>query len=110
MRGSFPVEVCEALALREGVWLAKQHGLSVGWAEVDAANVAAAVSASKSCKIAACFVYEDISSLCKDVGVFSCKAISRCGNGLAHNLVSLAVSSPRDQLWQVYCLQFLLAS
>ncbi|KAK4859634.1 hypothetical protein QYF36_009036 [Acer negundo] len=31
LQGCFSVEVCEALALREGLCLAKQHGLSVGW-------------------------------------------------------------------------------
>ncbi|KAK3175742.1 hypothetical protein Dsin_032820 [Dipteronia sinensis] len=35
VQGYFSVEVCEALALREGLSLAKQHGLSIGWAEVD---------------------------------------------------------------------------
>ncbi|KAK2651634.1 hypothetical protein Ddye_011490 [Dipteronia dyeriana] len=109
LRGHFSVEVCEALALREGLCLAKQHCLSVGWAEVDTANVAAGVNSSKPCKSVACFVFDDISSLCKDVGVFSCMAISRVGNGLAHNLTSLAISSLRDHLWQGYCPSFLCA-
>ncbi|KAK3225197.1 hypothetical protein Dsin_005059 [Dipteronia sinensis] len=77
-----------------------QHGLSVGWAEVDAANVAAGVNSSKPCKSVAGSIFDNNFSLCKDVGVASSKAISRSGNGLAHNLASLAVSSSRDHLWQ----------
>ncbi|KAK1560862.1 hypothetical protein Q3G72_031689 [Acer saccharum] len=87
--GCFSVEVCEALALREGLCLAKQLGISVGWAEVDAANVAAGVNSPEHCRGVACFVFNDIAGLCKDVGVSKCEAISRYGNGLAHNLASL---------------------
>ncbi|KAK4842630.1 hypothetical protein QYF36_025026 [Acer negundo] len=108
-QGYFLVEVYEALALREGLCLENQHGFSIGRAEVDAANFVAGVNSSKPCKSVACFVFDDISSMCKNVGVFSCKAIFRCGNGLAHNLASWVVSSLKDQLWQGYCLFCLLA-
>ncbi|KAK0605281.1 hypothetical protein LWI29_025011 [Acer saccharum] len=47
VKGCFSVEVCEAIALREGLWLAKQHGLKIDCAEVDAANVAASVQCFK---------------------------------------------------------------
>ncbi|KAK3184848.1 hypothetical protein Dsin_032134 [Dipteronia sinensis] len=71
--------------------------------EVDATNVAAGMNSTEPCRSVACFVFNDISGLCKDVGVSKCKAISRCGNGVAHNFASLAVSSSRDQLWQGHC-------
>ncbi|KAK3218227.1 hypothetical protein Dsin_012197 [Dipteronia sinensis] len=109
LQGRPSVEVCKALALREGLCLAKQHGLSVGWAEVDAANVAAGVNSSKPSKSIVGSVFDDISSLCKDVRVVSCKAISRSGNSLAHNLASLVVSSLGDHLWQGYCPSFVCA-
>ncbi|KAK3210656.1 hypothetical protein Dsin_015362 [Dipteronia sinensis] len=94
----FFVEVCEALALREGLCLTKQHDLSTGWVEVYAANVAAGVNSTEPCRNVVCFVFNDISALCKDVGVSKCKAISRCENGVVHNLASLAVSSSKDHL------------
>ncbi|KAK3204144.1 hypothetical protein Dsin_018190 [Dipteronia sinensis] len=103
VQGCFSVEVCEALALREGLSLAKQHGLFIGWAEVDASSVAAGVNSSESSRGVACFVFDDIATLCKEVRVSECKAISRCGNGVAHNLASLAVSSIRDHMWQGHC-------
>ena len=94
-----------ALALREGLCLAKLHGLIVDWVEVDAAGVNSPVPS----RGVACFVFNDIAGLCKDVGVSKCVAISRCGNGFAHNLASLAVSSSRDHLWQGHCPLFLSA-
>ncbi|KAK1581044.1 hypothetical protein Q3G72_002515 [Acer saccharum] len=110
LNGCFSVNVCEALGLREGLILTKQYGLSVGWVEVDVANVAAGVNLSLPCRSVACFVFDDISGLCKDVGVSNYKAISKYGNGLAYNLASLAVSSLRDNVWQGYCPCFLSAS
>ncbi|KAK3228127.1 hypothetical protein Dsin_007989 [Dipteronia sinensis] len=101
--GYFSVEVCEALALRKGLSLAKQHGLSIGWAEVDAVNVDTGVNSSQLCRSTVCFVFNDISALCRDVWVSECKAISICGNGVAHNHASLSVSSSRDHLWQGHC-------
>ncbi|KAK1551615.1 hypothetical protein Q3G72_001332 [Acer saccharum] len=103
LHGCFEAEVCEALALREGLELASQHGLTVSLAEVDAARVAAMVNCFKPSYSIASFIFDDICSLCKIVGVVKCQAISRCGNSLAHNLVSLAVSSMREDLWQGSC-------
>ncbi|KAK1562569.1 hypothetical protein Q3G72_014184 [Acer saccharum] len=60
----FSVEVCEALALREGLCLAKLHGLSVGWVEVDSANVDAGVNSPKPSRGIACFVLNDIAGGC----------------------------------------------
>ncbi|KAK3185072.1 hypothetical protein Dsin_032358 [Dipteronia sinensis] len=34
VQGCFSIEVCEALALRKGLSLAKQHGLIIGWAKL----------------------------------------------------------------------------
>ncbi|KAK3228382.1 hypothetical protein Dsin_000263 [Dipteronia sinensis] len=105
----FSVQVCEAITFREGLWLANQHGLKVDWAEVDAANVAASVRCFKPTNNCASFVFDDIFGLCKDVGLSECQAISRCGNGVAHNLASLDVSSLRDNLWQGYCHSVLVS-
>ncbi|KAK3194327.1 hypothetical protein Dsin_025637 [Dipteronia sinensis] len=96
--GGFSVEVCEAIALREGLWLAKQHGLKVDWVKVDADNVVAGVRCFKPSNNCASFVFDDIFGLCKDFGVSECQAIYRCGNGVAYNLTSLAISSLRDIL------------
>ncbi|KAK0573437.1 hypothetical protein LWI29_008369 [Acer saccharum] len=103
MQGCFPVEVCEALALREGLVLARMHGIDVDWAEVDASVVAAGVNGPNSSNGAASFIFDDIVGLCKDVGVVKCQAIPRSGNGVAHHLASLAVSSSRDFVWQGSC-------
>ncbi|KAK3218640.1 hypothetical protein Dsin_012610 [Dipteronia sinensis] len=83
----FSVDVCEAIALREGLWLAKQHGLKVDWVEVDAANVAASID-FKNLDCCASFVFVDNFGICKDVGVSKCQAISRCGNGVAQIISS----------------------
>ncbi|KAL5843745.1 hypothetical protein ACOSQ4_009703 [Xanthoceras sorbifolium] len=41
----------------------------------------------------------DIKALCKDVGVFSCQAISRSRNVMAHMLTSFALSSMKNHVW-----------
>ncbi|KAK2643902.1 hypothetical protein Ddye_019097 [Dipteronia dyeriana] len=100
---TFFVESAEVLALREGLVLAKQLGYNVSWAEVDAVNVAAGVNLFQPLSGVAGFVFDDVQALCKEAGISKCHAISRKGNGLAHNLASLAVSSRREQLWQGNC-------
>ncbi|KAK4849867.1 hypothetical protein QYF36_001526 [Acer negundo] len=99
-QGCFSVDMCEALALREGLELARQHGVAVCWAEVDASIVVAGVNCPKFANGTASFVFDDIVGLCKAVGVVKCQAIPRGGNGLdlAHRLASLAVS-----LWHGSC-------
>ncbi|TXG57233.1 hypothetical protein EZV62_018546 [Acer yangbiense] len=103
MEGTFSVESAELFALREGLVLANQLGFKVSWVEVDAINVAAGVNLFKSLDGIAGFVFDDVQVLCKEAGISKCHVISRKGNGLAHNLASLAVSSRRKQLWQGNC-------
>ncbi|KAK3228955.1 hypothetical protein Dsin_000836 [Dipteronia sinensis] len=78
--GCFSVDACKAVALREGLELARQHGVSFSWVEVDTANVADAVNSPKSPAGVASFVFDDIIGLGKVVGVVKCQAISRSGN------------------------------
>ncbi|KAL5733476.1 hypothetical protein ACOSQ2_033168 [Xanthoceras sorbifolium] len=99
--GSFSVELYEALALREGLCLAKQWGLSILWAEVDAVNVAAAINSSLPCWSIVGFVFDDVKALCKDVGVSNCHVISRSGNKMAHHLAYLTISSRRDSYGKI---------
>ncbi|KAK1558535.1 hypothetical protein Q3G72_003470 [Acer saccharum] len=100
---SLELELLLVLALREGLVLAKQLGFQISWAEVDTANVAAAVNLLKPSSGLAGFVFDDVRALFKEAGISKCQAISRKGNGLAHNLASLAISSRKEQLWQRNC-------
>ncbi|KAL5826058.1 hypothetical protein ACOSQ3_017897 [Xanthoceras sorbifolium] len=97
--GSFSAEVGEALALREGLLLAKDLGIGVRFVECDSVNVVNDVSSSAlRLGVAGC-VLDDIRALCKDVGVVSCQAISRKRNALAHTLAALACSLREDRFW-----------
>ncbi|KAK2662592.1 hypothetical protein Ddye_001166 [Dipteronia dyeriana] len=69
MRGCFSVEVCEVVALREGLWLAKQHGLKVDWVEVDTVNVATSIQGFKPSRSNASFVFDDIVGRYRNVGI-----------------------------------------
>ncbi|KAK3182748.1 hypothetical protein Dsin_030034 [Dipteronia sinensis] len=108
--GFFSAETGEFLALRDGLLLAKQHGLNVCWVEVDAANVAAAVNDRNPSFDVAGFVIDDVKALCAEVQVYKCQAIPRSGNTLAHNLASAAISSKKYRLWQDICYMDLLSS
>ncbi|KAK3206598.1 hypothetical protein Dsin_020644 [Dipteronia sinensis] len=108
-RGSFLVETGEFLALRDGLLLAKQHGLKGCWVEVDAANVAATVNDHSPSFSVAGFVIDDVKALCAEVQVYKCQAIPRSGNTLAHNLAPATISSKKNRLWQDICYMDLLS-
>ncbi|KAK2650302.1 hypothetical protein Ddye_017791 [Dipteronia dyeriana] len=103
VQGNFSAEIGEILALREGLGLAKQHGLFRCWVELDVANVVAAINDPKSTGSLAGFILDDVKAPCEEVQVSKCQAISRSGNTLAHNLTSVAVSTGRDRMWQDIC-------
>ncbi|KAL5797550.1 hypothetical protein ACOSQ2_002370 [Xanthoceras sorbifolium] len=97
--GSFSAETGEALALREGLLLAKNLGCAVCWVESDASNVIKAVVVSDLNLGLASPIFSDIKALCRVVGVVKCQAISRKRNSLAHSLASFACSSKEDHFW-----------
>ncbi|KAL5779922.1 hypothetical protein ACOSQ2_010659 [Xanthoceras sorbifolium] len=87
-----------------GIWLSRNSfihlvlGLSVQWVGVDSCNVISLVKgADVDMSVNGC-VISDIKALLNDVGVFKCHAIPRSGNGMAHSLASLSLSSFKDQL------------
>ncbi|KAL5775011.1 hypothetical protein ACOSP7_012568 [Xanthoceras sorbifolium] len=96
--GFFPAELGELLALREGLLVAKELSLIIGWVELDAANAVARISNSCPSSFLDPIV-SDIKALFRVVGVFNCHAIPRSRNGMAHSLASLAFSSKEDFYW-----------
>ncbi|KAL5755359.1 hypothetical protein ACOSP7_023579 [Xanthoceras sorbifolium] len=96
--GFFPPELGELLALREGLLLAKEFNLIVEWVELDAVNVVARVSNSLPCSVMDPII-SDVKALFRAVGVSTCHAIPRSGNGMAHSLASLAFSSKEEFYW-----------
>ncbi|KAL5844720.1 hypothetical protein ACOSQ3_010782 [Xanthoceras sorbifolium] len=96
---SFDPELGELLALRAGLLFAKQYHLRVEWVEVNAKNVVVTVCASGSSSGPAGTIIEDVRSLCEEVGVFKCQAISKLGNGIAHTLAALAFSYVKEHVW-----------
>ncbi|KAL5823720.1 hypothetical protein ACOSQ4_021620 [Xanthoceras sorbifolium] len=94
----------EMLALREGLLLAKNLGLSVQLIEVDACNVVSNVLGDDSCGGENELIVLDIKALLQVVGFVKCQAISRKSNGVVHNLASLALSSLEERYWHNVCL------
>ncbi|KAL5746919.1 hypothetical protein ACOSQ2_024216 [Xanthoceras sorbifolium] len=92
----------------EGLVVAKQLGLPVALAEVDASSVVDGVNLLKPYLSVAGLVISDIQALCSEVGIQKCQVVARSSNSLAHNLASLAISSSRYFLWQDICLFVML--
>ncbi|KAL5776649.1 hypothetical protein ACOSP7_009575 [Xanthoceras sorbifolium] len=99
MSGFFSPKLGEFLALREGLSLALQNGLTVSWCDFDSSNVVKAVNGSGGSFCAAGPVIDDIKALFKMVGISSYLAIPRSKNGMAYSLASLALSSIEDRFW-----------
>ncbi|TXG73603.1 hypothetical protein EZV62_002182 [Acer yangbiense] len=68
--------------------------------EIDFPELIGPLRASLDVPTIAGLVFDDVQALCKEAGISKCHAISPKGNGLAHNLAPLAVSSQREQPWQ----------
>ncbi|KAL5813589.1 hypothetical protein ACOSQ3_024355 [Xanthoceras sorbifolium] len=93
----------------EGLVVAKQLGLPVALAEVDASSLVDGVNLLKPYLSVAELVISDIQTLCSEVGIQKCQAVAKSSNSLAHNLASLAISSSRDFLWQDICPSVMLS-
>ncbi|KAL5815974.1 hypothetical protein ACOSQ3_024352 [Xanthoceras sorbifolium] len=81
-----------------GLVMAKQLGLPVALAEVDASSVVDGVNLFKPSLSVVWLVISDIQALYSEVGIQKCQAVARSSNGLAHNLAYLTISSGRDFL------------
>ena len=98
--GNFSVELGELIALHEGLLLAKNLNLVINLTKVDASNVAVMLNSNSSYLRDAMFIISDIQALRSDVGAFSCQAIPRESNSLAHGLANLAFSSGKEMQWR----------
>ncbi|KAL5825686.1 hypothetical protein ACOSQ3_021749 [Xanthoceras sorbifolium] len=96
--GFFPVELCELLALREGLLLAKELSLVIEWVELDAVNVVVRVFSSFPSSFVDPII-NDVKAFFRDVGVSNCHAIPRSRNGMTHSLAILAFSSKDKFCW-----------
>ncbi|TXG53056.1 hypothetical protein EZV62_022225 [Acer yangbiense] len=97
--GNFSLVTSTALALREGLLLAKAYNLNVMIAEVESPTVASSLFSSITPYGEASVIFKDINFLSIEVGICKGQTISRSGNTLAFNLASLASSSCRYSLW-----------
>ncbi|KAL5767796.1 hypothetical protein ACOSQ2_014579 [Xanthoceras sorbifolium] len=102
--GSFYAESGEFLALRDGLLLDGNLGMSVHLIEVDACNVVSSVLGSDSSGGENGLVINDIKELFQDVGFLKCQTVSRKSSGVAHNLAFLTLSSLEERYWHNVCL------
>ncbi|TXG67205.1 hypothetical protein EZV62_008480 [Acer yangbiense] len=99
--GMFNKETGVLLALRDGLLMANFFGLHVKFAEIDFPPVMSILNSNAPYLGDAYFVVKDIKALLSDFGISSCQASSLLGNSLARNLAKLALSSCRDQFWNM---------
>ncbi|KAK0595746.1 hypothetical protein LWI29_009655 [Acer saccharum] len=99
LRGNFNLVTCSALALREGLLLAKTFNLKIMIAEVESQLVASSLFSPTISGREANAIFKDINFLSSEVGICLGQTVSRSGNLLACNFASLASSSYRDSLW-----------
>ncbi|PON99904.1 Ribonuclease H-like domain containing protein [Trema orientale] len=96
--GSDDVEVCELLALREGIKLAINFGCILDEIESDSLAAVNAISKPKPCSVVASLV-NDISFFISSAGCGSCRHISCKRNMVAHELAQFAIRSKCDRIW-----------
>ncbi|TXG47194.1 hypothetical protein EZV62_026488 [Acer yangbiense] len=102
-RTAFSPVIAEALAVLEGLRLAKLGGFFPTVLESDALTVVQDICRNESLSSDVGLVIDDILFFCRDFNFFSFRHVPRLANKVAHGLAKLALSNLGEFVWSGDC-------